>query len=137
MIECRRQPCQHSRIDPLRNPEHAPVAEHDLDQPERSRASERILRRRGAAGGSSFALSTDRSSGATRTGTNPAAAVTAASSPPRICRRQRYSSLRQTSYRRATSATPRSATSPTSRTLLLARPGSTPANSGDDLHPLV
>src|SRR5512132_3769896 len=70
----------------------------------------------GAAGGSSFISRTARTSGATRTGTNPAAAVTAASSPPRICRRQRYSRLRQTSCRRATSATPRSAASPTSRT---------------------
>src|SRR5512144_1870134 len=70
----------------------------------------------GAADGSSFVSRTAGTSGAIRTGTNPAAAVTAASSPCRICRRQRYSRLRQTLYRRATSAAPRSATSPTSRT---------------------
>src|SRR5512132_310098 len=70
----------------------------------------------GAAGGSSFVSRAAGTSGAIRTGTSPAAAVTAAGSPPRIWRRQRYSKLRQTSYRRATSAAPRSATSPTSRT---------------------
>ena len=42
----RRQPRQNSRIDPLRNPQHAPVAEHDLDKPHRSRASKRTLRHR-------------------------------------------------------------------------------------------
>ena len=70
----------------------------------------------GAAGSSSLVSRTAGTSGATRTAANPAAAVTAARSPRRICRRQRYSRLRHTSYRRATSATPRSATSPTSRT---------------------
>ena len=71
----------------------------------------------GAAGSSSLVSRTAGTSGATRTAANPAAAVTAARSPRH---------LRDPALGNFTDQP----------NLLLARPRSTPANAGDDLHPL-